>query len=204
MPSKFHHLNSFLFVMTSISIFTVSSRPITTTLDDHEVLATPSVNNLVLTTSDGEKFDVKLQAAMQSETIRQIIAEKGFSNGMVIDFYNITGETMRKVLEYCNKHVYHYSINEEGNKNITALLEMKAFDTEFVNVHYETLFKLFLAANDLKIKDLKDLVGGRIGEMMKGKTPEQIRKMFNINEKSSCVDYAAEEKFVQSNAWAFD
>lgn len=63
---------------------------------------------------------------------------------------------------------------------------------------------LLQAANDLKIKPLSDLVGERIGDMMKGKTTEEIRKMFNINEEGPCVDHRAKEDFVWDNAWAFE
>ena len=43
-----------------------------------------------------------------------------------------------------------------------------------------TLFQLILAANYLDIKGLLHVTCGKVADMMKGKTPEQIRKTFNI------------------------
>ena len=50
----------------------------------------------------------------------------------------------------------------------------------FVSVDQEILFELILAANYMDIKPLLDLTCATIASMIKGKTPEEIRKTFNI------------------------
>ncbi len=50
----------------------------------------------------------------------------------------------------------------------------------FVNVEQEVLFELILAANYMDIKPLLDLTCATVASMIKGKTPEEIRKTFNI------------------------
>ncbi|KAI3515235.1 hypothetical protein L1887_14032 [Cichorium endivia] len=193
MSHSFHHLDAILLVLISISAFMVSSRPIATHPEDH-VAAT----SLVLKSSDGEKFEVKLQVALQSEAIRHMIVDGGFTNEIELSFPNITGVIMAKVLEYCNKHEYY----DGAGNNLTAVEELKAFDTQYVNVHYETLFKLILASNELKIKGLLDLVSGKIADMIKGKEVEEIREMFNIKQ-GSCADHSTKKEYVQGNVWAF-
>jgi S-phase kinase-associated protein 1 len=74
------------------------------------------------------------------------------------------------------------------------------WDVTYVNVEQETLFELILAANYMDIKDLLDLTCAKVASMIKGareitpdcllprfhrplragKTPEEIRKTFNI------------------------
>ncbi|RYQ80728.1 hypothetical protein Ahy_Scaffold1g106941 isoform C [Arachis hypogaea] len=54
------------------------------------------------------------------------------------------------------------------------------WDAEFVKVDQATLFDLILAANYLNIKSLLDLTCQTVADMIKGKTPEEIRKTFNI------------------------
>ncbi|KAI3795584.1 hypothetical protein L1987_38240 [Smallanthus sonchifolius] len=108
---------------------------------------------------------------------------------IVLSFPNITRVTMSKVLEYCNIH------------GAGADDETRAFDEQFVDVDQKTLFDLVLAAHDLKIKMLYDIVGERTGDMMKGKTPEEIRIIFNIGE-NSCVDDHPLQK--ELNPWAFE
>jgi S-phase kinase-associated protein 1 len=50
----------------------------------------------------------------------------------------------------------------------------------FANVEQEVLFELILAANYMDIKPLLDLTCATVASMIKGKTPEEIRKTFNI------------------------
>lgn len=78
---------------------------------------------------------------------------------------------------------------------------LKSFDAEFVKVEQDTLFDLILAANYLDIKGLLDLICQTVADMMRGKTPEQIREKFNI-----VNDYTPEEEeeVRRENAWAFE
>lgn len=59
----------------------------------------------------------------------------------------------------------------------------------------------FQAANYLNIKSLLDLTCQTVADMIKGKTPEEIRKTFNIKN-----DFTAEqeEEVRRENAWAFE
>nr|GEW71474.1 SKP1-like protein 1A [Tanacetum cinerariifolium] len=68
-------------------------------------------------------------------------------------------------------------------------------------VALETLFDLIEAANYLNVKSLLDLTCQTVAEMIKGKTPEEIRKKFNIKN-----DYTREEEkeVRRENAWAFE
>ncbi|GKE15216.1 SKP1-like protein 1A, partial [Tanacetum coccineum] len=172
-----------------ISIFIASSRPIKTKID---------ANVVTLTSSEGEQFHVKLHVVLQSETIKQMIMAGGFNDqNIVLSFPNITSEIMVKVLEYCEKHE-HYA---GAGYNITADDEMKRFDKQFVDVHQETLFKLVLAADYLNIKSLLDLTSQTVADMIKGKTPEEIRKTFNIKNDFTLEE---EEEVRRESAWVFE
>merc|ERR1712216_439838 len=50
----------------------------------------------------------------------------------------------------------------------------------YVDVDQELPFELILAANYMDIKPLLDLTCATVASMIKGKTPEEIRKTFNI------------------------
>ena len=63
--------------------------------------------------------------------------------------------------------------------------EISAWDLEFTKVDQPTLFELILAANYLDIKGLLSLVCKTVANMIKGKTPEEIRKTFGIKESFS-------------------
>jgi len=71
----------------------------------------------------------------------------------------------------------------------------------FVNVEQEVLFELILAANFMDIKPLLDLTCATVASMIKGKTPEEIRKTFNI-----VNDFTPEEEAQvrEENKWCED
>ncbi|KAF0902546.1 hypothetical protein E2562_018048 [Oryza meyeriana var. granulata] len=58
--------------------------------------------------------------------------------------------------------------------------ELKAFDTQFIKDNETSLVYLIEAAKFLGIKRLQELTLDAAANMTKGKTPEQIRKIFNI------------------------
>eukprot|EP01083_Nonionella_stella_P104749 300623_1 len=69
---------------------------------------------------------------------------------------------------------------------------------EFVNVEQSLLFELILAANYMDIKPLLDLTCATVASMIKGKTPEEIRRTFNISN-----DFSPEEEAQvrEENKW---
>ncbi|CAN1229772.1 SKP1-like protein 4 [Linum perenne] len=121
---------------------------------------------------------------------------------------NVTGKVMAKVIEYCKKHV--------SSSDQAAANPLKDWDGKFVKeLSMEMLFDVTLAANYLDIKELLDLTSANyldikelldltceyIASMMKGKEPEEIRKIFNIKN-----DYTKEEEdeVRRENQWAFE
>ena len=57
------------------------------------------------------------------------------------------------------------------------------------------------AANYLNIKNLLDLTCQTVADMIKGKTPEEIRKTFNIKNDFTPEE---EEEVRRENQWAFE
>merc|ERR1712167_132262 len=75
------------------------------------------------------------------------------------------------------------------------------WDANFVEVAQDVLFELILAANYMDIKPLLDLTCAKVASMIKGKSPEQIRRRFNIQN-----DFTPEEEEAvrAENKWAED
>ncbi|MFS8025151.1 putative S-phase kinase-associated protein [Helianthus anomalus] len=154
-----------------------------------------SQKTIVLKSSDGETFEVEEVVALESQTIKHMIEDDCANT--TIPLPNVTSKIISKVIEYCKKHVE--SAKNEDKK--TAEEDLKAFDSEFVKVDKDTLFDLILAANYLNIKSLLDLTCQTAADMIKGKTPEEVRKTFNIKN-----DFTPEEEaeLRRENAWAFE
>lgn len=112
----------------------------------------------------------------------------------VIPIPNVNGKILAKVIEFCD---YHVKAGGEGKSDD----EVKAWDAEFTKVDQGTLFELILAANYLNIKTLLDLTCQTVANMIKGKTPEEIRKTFGIVNDFTPEE---EEEVRRENQWAFE
>ncbi|PIA25897.1 hypothetical protein AQUCO_10400007v1 [Aquilegia coerulea] len=151
-----------------------------------------STKMVTLNSSDGESFDVEEVVITQSQTIKHMIEDDCADNGIPLP--NVTAKILAKVIEYCKKHVEveGQSTEEEG---------LKTWDADFVKVDQATLYDLILAANYLNIKSLLDLTCQTVADMIKGKTPEEIRKTFNIKNDFTPEE---EEEVRRENQWAFE
>uniref|UniRef100_A0A2N9FVH5 SKP1-like protein n=1 Tax=Fagus sylvatica TaxID=28930 RepID=A0A2N9FVH5_FAGSY len=146
--------------------------------------------NITLRSSDNETFEMEERVAMLSETIKHLIEDDCVDS--VIPVPNVKSDTLARVIEYCKKHV------ESSESESEAL---KTWDAEFVDIEQNTLFALILAANYLDIKGLLDLTCQTVADMMKGKSVEEIRKIFNITNDFTPEE---EEKVRKENQWAFE
>eukprot|EP00540_Astrosyne_radiata_P013359 CAMPEP_0116856142 /NCGR_PEP_ID=MMETSP0418-20121206/19723_1 /TAXON_ID=1158023 /ORGANISM="Astrosyne radiata, Strain 13vi08-1A" /LENGTH=136 /DNA_ID=CAMNT_0004489461 /DNA_START=53 /DNA_END=460 /DNA_ORIENTATION=- len=103
---------------------------------------------------------------------------------------DVKAETLRKIIEYLE----HYKdskppeIEKPLKSNIMSQVVYE-WDANFIDVDQETLFELILGANYMDIKPLLDLACAKVASMLKGKTPEEIRKEFNIEN-----DFTPEEE----------
>ncbi|ESW28184.1 hypothetical protein PHAVU_003G265900 [Phaseolus vulgaris] len=153
-----------------------------------------STKKITLKSSDGEAFEVDEIVALESQTIKHMIEDDCADSGIPLP--NVTSKILAKVIEYCKKHVEANSADEKPTED-----ELKAWDAEFVKVDQATLFDLILAANYLNIKNLLDLTCQTVADMIKGKTPEEIRKTFNIKNDFTPEE---EEEVRRENQWAFE
>ncbi|KAM3196728.1 hypothetical protein ACQJBY_072436 [Aegilops geniculata] len=160
---------------------------------------------VTLKSSDGEEFEVEEAVAMESQTIRHMIEDDCADNGIPLP--NVTSKILSKVIEYCNKHVQAKPADAAPagaaapDAAAPPAEDLKNWDAEFVKVDQATLFDLILAANFLNIKGLLDLTCQTVADMIKGKTPEEIRKTFNIKNDFTPEE---EEEIRRENQWAFE
>jgi S-phase kinase-associated protein 1 len=156
-----------------------------------------SATKVKLKSSDDEMFEVDEAVAHESQTIKNMIEDTG--TDAPIPLPNVSSKILAKVIEYCRYHVEAAKTTDD--KPAVGEEEVKAWDADFVKVEQSVLFDLILAANYLNIKNLLDLTCQTVADMIKGKTPEEIRKTFNIKN-----DFTPEEEedVRRENQWAFE
>jgi len=159
-----------------------------------EVKQEHSTKTVVLVASDGEtKFTVPSHIAKMSKAVANMLEDLGDEDGMEIPLASVSAVMLNKILEYCT----HYDgvlppIKED------KFADLEPWDKEFCNLDQAVLFELILAANFLDIKPLLEIGCKTIADMIKGKTPEEIRKHFNI-----VNDFTPEEEaeIIKENNW---
>ena len=112
----------------------------------------------------------------------------------VVPLPNVSASILAKVVEYCKYRV-------EAARNEVTADEVRAWEGNFVSVDQGTLFELILAANYLNLPELMNLACLTVSSVIRGKTPEEIRKAFNIKNDFSPEE---EEEVLRENAWAFE
>ncbi|KAL3130526.1 SKP1-like protein 1A [Trebouxia sp. C0009 RCD-2024] len=150
-----------------------------------------------LRSSDQQMFEVEEDVAFQSLTVKNMSEDTGLD--APIPLPNVSSKILAKVIEYCKYHVD--AEKKADDKPSKTEEEIKTWDTDFVKVDQSTLFELILAANYLNIKSLLDLTCLTVANMIKGKTPEEIRKTFNIVNDFTPEE---EEEVRKENQWAFE
>jgi S-phase kinase-associated protein 1 len=153
---------------------------------------------IVLRSFDGEEFEIEEDVAIQSQTIQHMMEDGCADNGIPLP--NVDSRTLSKVIEYCKHHVAEAGASSAASDNNKGE-EVKTWDAQFMEVDQATLFDLIMAANYLNIKGLLDLTCQTVANMIKGKTPEQIRQTFNIKNDFTPEE---EEEVRKENAWAFE
>jgi S-phase kinase-associated protein 1 len=128
-----------------------------------------------LISSDGDVFEVDYDVALMSKTVEEAIETIPTGDTNSISLSLVRSEILNKVIEYCKKH----------NSAQMLDVDLNDWDVEFASVDYTTLFDLILSANYMNINSLLDLVCGKIADMIKGKTQDEIAKLFDIKDIST-------------------
>jgi S-phase kinase-associated protein 1 len=145
-----------------------------------------------LISNDDQVFKVPDDVCRQSRTIQNLREDLQENNeqAVIIPLPNVDGPTLARVIEYCAHKASSTSSGDDA-----------AWDDEYAKMPQATLFEIIMAANYLDIAPLLDLACKTVAAMIRGKTPEEIRKTFNIKNDFTPEE---EEEVRKQNAWAFD
>ncbi|KAJ6010458.1 hypothetical protein N7451_001870 [Penicillium sp. IBT 35674x] len=153
-----------------------------------------------LMSSDDALVTVERAVAERSILIKNMLEDLGDS-GEAIPIPNVNETVLKKVIEWCDHHKNdpHTAGDDDDNRRKTT--DIDEWDQKFMQVDQEMLFEVILAANYLDIKALLDVGCKTVANMIKGKSPEEIRKTFNIQN-----DFTPEEEdqIRRENEWAED
>lgn len=153
-----------------------------------------------LQSSDGEIFETDVQIAKCSGTIKTMLEDCGMDEEeeAVVPLPNVNSAILRRVLQWANYHKDDPVPTEDDENKEKRTDDISSWDADFLKVDQGTLFELILAANYLDTKGLLDVTCKTVANMIKGKTPEEIRKTFNIK---NDFTPAEEDQVRKENEW---
>ncbi|OTB07974.1 hypothetical protein M426DRAFT_8186 [Hypoxylon sp. CI-4A] len=168
-----------------------------------EAEAPPAEGYIRLQSNDNIKIDVEKAVAERSLLIKNMLDDLGSAaEGQTIPIPNVTEPVLRKVIEWCEHHRHDPpASNEDESDNRKKTTDIEEWDQKFMQVDQEMLFEIILASNYLDIKALLDVGCKTVANMIKGKSPEEIRKTFNITNDFTPEE---EEQIRRENEWAED
>lgn len=159
--------------------------------------------NIKLQSCDNEVFTIDYEVAKCSTTIKTMVDDLGLEEGddEVVPLPNVNSSILRKVIQWATYHKDDPAVPEEEENKEKRTDDISSWDSDFLKVDQGTLFELILAANYLDIKGLLDVTCKTVANMIKGKTPEEIRKTFNIKNDFTPEE---EEQIRRENEWCED
>eukprot|EP00080_Pristionchus_pacificus_P008661 PDM68681.1 hypothetical protein PRIPAC_46983 [Pristionchus pacificus] len=158
---------------------------------------------ITLTSSDDKSFSVDRLVIKHAGTIETLISTMGLEDSeeasMPIPLPNVTGPVLELVIKWLDHHKEDPVKEEKEDDGERRSDDIPQWDQDFLKDKPQSvLFDIFLAANYLDIKGLLQTCCKTVANMIKGKSPEEIRQHFNIKNDFTPEE---EEQIRKENAW---
>jgi S-phase kinase-associated protein 1 len=142
---------------------------------------------IILISSDSKQFSVSHKIATNSGLINMMLESVPEENMELVEIPlpNINSKILKKVIDFL-EHFYQSPLEDipkpiKSGKMIENVKD--EWYAKFIDEQsQEDLFELILAANYADINPLLNLGCAKTACLIKGKTPEEIRKTFNIKD----------------------
>lgn len=156
---------------------------------------------IILSCKDGEKVSTSSNFQNMSALVKNIVEDSSLTEEIPLE--QVTQAVLAKILEYCTHH--EYTIPEPIAKPLQSNNIYDAvpqWDGDFISAFNEDdLIELIKAVNYLDIKCLLDLGLAKIAAKFKGKTVEELRQEYSIQEEFTPE---VEEQLKAEYPWALE
>ncbi|MCO5552912.1 hypothetical protein L7F22_006431 [Adiantum nelumboides] len=164
---------------------------------------------VTLQSSDGELFEVELEVALLSQTIKNIVEDLDDYTSTPLPLPNVSSKELVRVLEFCRYHQQHGhgrpqapadgvdAANRVQHMSFSEKNEIEQWNIQFL-LPLELrpdVYDLMLAARDLNIESLVDVICRRVADaIIACKTPEEVKAL--LPEKEAAIE--------RENQWAYN
>jgi len=179
-------------------------------------------NNMVtLMTESGKLFNIDRQIACMSETIKHLLEICDKTNEKIniilpipyLESDNTDTQQLNlqykdflieKIIEYCTYH--HPLKNKEIDPESQEATDIIEWDNHFIcptnpELDQKYVFSIILSANFLGIQALRDLCCKAVADVMRNKSSEEIRHIFNIPDD---IPEERKQQIKTDNSWLYN
>lgn len=139
--------------------------------------------DIVLISSNGDKYHLPKNVASLSELVRTMTDNdmNESEEELEVPLLNVTSPTLEKIIQFLN--YYHEHPFPEIQKPLQGSIKdlVGEWYANYVDIKEDELFELINASNYMDISPLLHLGCATVASQIRGKTPEEIRTLFNIN-----------------------
>lgn len=151
--------------------------------------------SITILSKEGEPFIVTKQQAELSELLKPFIAE----GGDPVPVPDVSSKVIKYIIQFMENYVSDPMKEIEKPLKSTIMKEVvQEWYADFVESADKDMFELILGANFMDIKPLLELTCAYTASKIKGKSPEEIRKIFDVTN-----DFTPEEEaqIREENKW---
>lgn len=155
------------------------------------------IHYITVVTDDSSRFKILIDAARGCNFLNSII--DNCEPDKDIPIHNVSSNIFSKIVEYLN----HYRLKKPQSlpKPLPATPLNKllnAWDYNFISRELFVIFELITAANVLDIPGLVELCATKIASEIRGRSVEEIRNIFNIQNDFNSEE---EQELIEENQW---
>ncbi|XP_055303112.1 S-phase kinase-associated protein 1-like [Sitodiplosis mosellana] len=154
-----------------------------------------------LQSSDGEFFETDVEVAKCSATIKTMLEDCCLDDDgeeAIIPLPSVSSSILKCFLQWANHHKDDPIPTDDDKTKEKCTDEISSWDADFLMVDQSTLFEIIVAANYLDTKRLMAAACKTVANMIKGKSPKEIREHFDIGDDLTPEE---REKVRQEDEW---
>merc|ERR1711964_567763 len=138
--------------------------------------------------ADADKFTISKKAAFMADLLKTMYEGDQAETEILLNSERVDAPTLELIAEY----LQHHNGKEQAeiakpirDTNMEKIVQ-DPFDAEFINKQTKkVVFKIILGANYLDCKSLLHLGCAKIATLIKGKSPEEIKKILGADDDAS-------------------
>ena len=159
-------------------------------------------SSVILRSAEGTDFKVSRGVALMSALVKNMLEGSDESEEINVPLPLVKNDILERVISFCVHHENSPMAEiDKPLKSSNMSENVDEWDAKFIDQPQDIIFELILAANYMDIKSLLDLSCAKVATFVRGKTPEEIRRTFNI-----VNDFTPEEEAQvrEENKWCDD